>query len=123
MKLVVPTSLQMGWIESPPYFCAASETGRDAAAQYIKTPVGSLQNHKFLPHTNGGEEYAHLPRTNNNESGFSYMLEVYVEDYIALAVPTTQNQLDHIANSVLMGIHDRFPQDDDNDKIPFRLKS
>ena len=25
-KLVIPTSLQMGWIESPPYFCAASET-------------------------------------------------------------------------------------------------
>ncbi len=26
VKLVVPTSLQMGWIESPPYFCVASET-------------------------------------------------------------------------------------------------
>jgi hypothetical protein len=24
--LVVPTSLQMGWVESPPYFCASSET-------------------------------------------------------------------------------------------------
>jgi hypothetical protein len=23
--LVVPTSLQMGWVESPPFFCAASE--------------------------------------------------------------------------------------------------
>ena len=31
--LVVPTLLQMGWIESPPYFCAASETARDVAAQ------------------------------------------------------------------------------------------
>ena len=31
VKLVVPTSLQMGWIESPPYFCAASETARDVA--------------------------------------------------------------------------------------------
>ncbi len=26
VKLVVPTSLRMGWIESPPYFCVASET-------------------------------------------------------------------------------------------------
>ena len=26
IRLVIPTSLQMGWIESPPYFCAASET-------------------------------------------------------------------------------------------------
>ena len=27
--LVIPTSLQMGWVESPPLFCAASETARD----------------------------------------------------------------------------------------------
>ena len=50
--LVVPTSLQMGWIESPPYFCAgASETGRDVAQQYAETPVGSLPSHKFLPYS------------------------------------------------------------------------
>ena len=42
MKLVVPTSLQMGWIGSPPYFCTVSETGRDVAEQYIEIPVGSL---------------------------------------------------------------------------------
>ena len=47
VKLVVPTSLQMGWIESPPYFCAASETGRDVAATYAETPVGGLPSHKF----------------------------------------------------------------------------
>ena len=27
VRLVVPMTLQMGWIEPPPYFCAASETG------------------------------------------------------------------------------------------------
>jgi len=26
--LLVPTSFQMGWVESPPFFCAASETAR-----------------------------------------------------------------------------------------------
>ena len=31
VRLVVPTSLQMGWVESPAYFCAASKTGRDVA--------------------------------------------------------------------------------------------
>jgi len=31
VTLVVPTSLQMGWVESPPYFCAATETARDIA--------------------------------------------------------------------------------------------
>ena len=57
-KLVVPTSLQMGWIESPPYFCAASETGRDVAQQYADAPVGSLKNHKFISHALQGEDYA-----------------------------------------------------------------
>lgn len=53
-KLVVPTSLQMGWIESPPYFCAASETGRDVAAQYAEAPIGSLPDHKFINHSAQG---------------------------------------------------------------------
>ena len=42
IKLVVPKSLQMGWIESLPYFCTVSGTGRDVVEQYIETPVGSL---------------------------------------------------------------------------------
>ena len=35
--LVVPTSLQMGWVESPPFFCVASETARDVAQDYCET--------------------------------------------------------------------------------------
>ncbi len=46
-RLVVPTSLQMGWVESPPYFCAALETARDVAVAYIETSIGSLPAHKF----------------------------------------------------------------------------
>ncbi len=42
ITLVVPTSLQMGWVESPPYFCAATEMARDMASGYCDTPVGSL---------------------------------------------------------------------------------
>ena len=59
-KLVVPTSLQMGWIESPPYFCTVSETGRDVAEQYIDTPVGSLAEHKFVELTEVNSEIAEL---------------------------------------------------------------
>jgi hypothetical protein len=35
MKLAIPNSLQMGWIESPPYFCSATNTGWDMVEQYI----------------------------------------------------------------------------------------
>ncbi len=40
--LVVPTSLQMGWVESPPYFCTATETARDIITEYTEQPVGTL---------------------------------------------------------------------------------
>ena len=58
--LVVPTSLQMGWIESPPYFCAVPETGRDVAEQYIDTPVGSLAEHTFVELTEVNSEITKL---------------------------------------------------------------
>ena len=35
--LMVPTSLQMGWVESPPFFCVALETARDVAQDYCET--------------------------------------------------------------------------------------
>ena len=31
IELVIPDALQMGWSESPPFFCAATETARDIA--------------------------------------------------------------------------------------------
>ena len=34
IMLVVPTLLQMGCVKSPPYFCAATETACDIAAEY-----------------------------------------------------------------------------------------
>jgi hypothetical protein len=53
--------LQMGWVESPPYFCVATETGQDVATEYIETPVNLLQPHKFHKHVVGDVEYETLP--------------------------------------------------------------
>lgn len=38
-RLVVPHALQMGWTESPGYFCAATETGRDLMQALIDSEV------------------------------------------------------------------------------------
>jgi hypothetical protein len=63
-RLVVPTSLQMGWVESPPYFCAASEMARDVAMEYGNTEVvGLLPSHMFTHYTRGDTTAAHLPQT------------------------------------------------------------
>ena len=80
IMLVVPTSLQMGWIESPPYFCAASETARDVAATYAELPLGSKPAHPFLPHTTTNEAYKSLP-TRAKHSSLQYMMEVFVDDF------------------------------------------
>ena len=109
-KLVVPNSLQMGWFESPPYFCVALETGRDIAEWYTETPVGTLPPHKFLPHTQTVASYQALPPTQPAHSApFHYLIEVYMDDYIGLAMATSRDQLDHVVGSVMHAIHDIFP--------------
>ena len=118
--LVIPTSLQMGWIESPPYFCTASETARDVAEQYLQLPLDELTPHKFLPWTELSDDFATLPNTLLDQS-FRYLLEVYMDDFIGLAIPTTRQQLQHYSNAVMFGIHDVFPPDDDDDEDPISL--
>ena len=119
ITLVVPTSLQMGWVESPPYFCAATETARDIAETYANTPVGSLPEHKFLKHVRGDAAANDLPTSARTDSPCRYCIEVYVDDFMSLIIPTSREQLDHVATAVMTGIHDVFPADmhDGNDPI------
>ena len=120
VKLVVPTSLQMGWVESPPYFCAASETARDIAMDYSNTKVGPLPTHKFAHYTMGDEETELLPATDEHQNrSLRYNVEVYVDDFMSIVMPTSKAQLDHVANAIMRGIHDVFPADivDSNDPI------
>lgn len=105
IQLVIPTSLQMGWIESPPYFCMASETGRDMASDCVETPLGSLPKHKF--------EYYSLGNTNalgilEQALGDSFCY-VYVDDFISLIIPKSCEKVTHVARTILHGIHDIFP--------------
>ncbi len=112
ITLVIPTSLQMGWIESPGFFCAASETSRDVAAQYCQTPVGSLPAHKFTKFMTGSESFADLPHHTADESHFRFLLEVFVDDFMSLVIAMTQRQLLHVGTATMMGVHDVFPPND-----------
>jgi hypothetical protein len=118
---VVPSSLQMGWVESPPNFCAASETARDVASQYTEMAIGSLPDHKFTKYVMNNEHVQALPATvDDNE--FRYLEEVYVDDFLALAIALSQEQVLHVAQALLMGIHDVFPADEDDENDPISLK-
>ncbi len=111
ITLVIPTLLQMGWVESPPYFCAATETARDVALDYYNTPIGCLPCHKFTAHVAGDKAFEELPTTTPLDTAFMYALEVYVDDFMSIIIPTSQEQLEHVATAVMTGIHDVFPAD------------
>jgi hypothetical protein len=111
----------MGWIESPQYFCAASETARDVGQAYAHAPVGSLPQHPLEKYTKKNDDYKSLPATSDQDSDLFFNLEVYVDDFIGMCTAYSQCQLDHTARAVMMGIHDVFPpatcEDDDPNSV------
>ena len=92
------------------------------AEQYIDTPVGSLAEHKFVELTEVNSEIAELKDKDtskeSSKESFNYMLEVYMDDYIVLAIPKSQDQLHHVANAIMTGINDIPPQIKMIRKIP-----
>ena len=96
-------------------------------AKYIDTPVGPLAPHKFVKLREVNLEFAELSKSNISDDLFNFMLEVYMDDYIVLAIPKFRDQLNHVSNAVITGTHDVFPpyKDDDGDTISLKkiLKS
>jgi hypothetical protein len=92
----------MGWVESAPYFCAASEIAQDVAVKYIETKIGSLLAHKF-------EKWAGASEAMVNSMGdLRYVLEVYVNNFISCIVPTSRQQIEHVTRGILHRIHTTF---------------
>jgi hypothetical protein len=109
----------MGWVESPPYFCGASEMAQDVAIEYIKTTIGSFPGHKFERWA--GANKATL-NTGQAPGSLRYMLEVYMDDFISCIISTSKQQIKHVARSILHGIHDVFPPSVDDERDPISLK-
>jgi len=109
----------MGWVQSPPFFCTASETARDVAQDYCETKIGSLPPHKFTNYVIGNQAYEDLPKRDELVRIFCFLLEVYVDDFVSLVIPTSREQLRHVSTGTMTGIHDVFPADDivSNDPI------
>jgi hypothetical protein len=101
VRLVVPTLLQMGWVESPPYFCAATETAQDIATEYNETELGTRPCHKFETHAMGAPKAMALPEESTYKDSLKYMLEVYVDDFVNLVIPASQEHLWHVAKAIM----------------------
>jgi hypothetical protein len=130
--IVVPSSLQMGWKHSPPFFCAASETGRDVGEHLLHQPIGSLPAHPFETHMLDTMDPAVLrastahPTTwddmalpdysvklhsllDTHRADFFKLLEVYIDDYIGVIHSDDVEVLRHATRAMLHGIHSVFP--------------
>jgi hypothetical protein len=118
--IVVPTSLQMGWIESPGFFCAATETSRDIIDVYANTPLGALPEQKLESYALQSLHNLDLPNTSTKL--FQYMTEVYMDDFVSLLVGYLTEHVKHIAHATMMGIYDMFPPDPIPDNNPISLK-
>ena len=129
VKLVVPSALQMGWKESPGYFCSASETARDVAEKFagFNGQMHDLPMHKF-------EKLIRMPAAADNGDGAINgdntldsasastsdkppslrdrvvpwtALEVFVDDFIAMTQDV--DRIPHLTRSILQGIEQVFP--------------
>jgi hypothetical protein len=106
-QLVIPSSLQMGWCDSPAYFCAASETARDVKKLAAK-PEGSLDVHPLEGMLLRPQDWPEL-EIEQTSVKFTKLLEVYIDDFIQLAQTTDPNKLRHLSRAVRHGIHSVFP--------------
>ena len=105
-KIVVPNSLQMGWCKSPPFFCAASETGLDVIATLLKTDLARHPfEDKMLPNN-----FSDIPsQTTADLTSFATLIKVYVDDYIGAIDNITKDHILQVSRAMLHGIHSVFP--------------
>ena len=57
--------------------------------QYVERPVGTLPGHKFANHMTQGKDFESMP-AESKDKRLKYLLEVFVDDYISLAIFTSQ---------------------------------
>ena len=103
IQIVIPNSLQMGWCESPLFFCAASETAQDIISSLLNT---QLEPHPFeqrmLP-----PNFDSLPL--GDIASTAALIKVFVDDFIGCIDDITKTKLIQTTRAMLHGIHSVFP--------------
>jgi hypothetical protein len=118
-QLVVPAALQMGWTSSPPYFCSATETGRDIAewlSLFPHLPFHEMENHMIEPMDKSLLSDVIQPTAWATQELKEYRLrilhlfEVFVDDYVALIQADSTTAVRHYTRALLHAIHQIFPR-------------
>jgi hypothetical protein len=105
IRIVIPSALQMGWNESPAYFCATTETARDVAQTWIDDGT------KLPPHPMEPLTVPTVPARRQTSTGPKHqMTAVYVDDFLAACVEDSSGKLlQKTARATLHAIHSVFP--------------
>jgi hypothetical protein len=104
--LVIPTSLQLVWIKSLAFFCAATEaSSRDIIGDYANTPIGNLPAQKFKIYAIGNKAMI-LSATSGTHP--HYCTKVYVDNFMSLVIRYSVQHLQHMTRTTIMGIYNIF---------------
>jgi hypothetical protein len=102
IRLVIPSALQMGWNESPAYFCATTDTAGDVAQTWIDTKEPQ-RRHPMESFTTAAQP----ARLQSSTSPSYQMLAVYVDDFLLLAAVENKDKL--LQRMARHAIHSVFP--------------
>ena len=106
--IVVPTALAMGWAESPPFFCTATETGRDVIERLFNSHLGQLPEHPS-EHLMVREDIQAPIVQDTFKDKLLQFIEVYVDDFIAGTNNLETEHLRQLSRAILHGVNSIFP--------------
>jgi len=103
-RIVVPSAVQMGWVESPSLFCAVTETARDLAQHFVDAAV-PLPPH----HVESSMAIEDVPMRGRADKP-SKLLQVYVDDFCYAATQSRDGtHIPTIRRAAIHGIEAVFP--------------
>lgn len=104
--IVIPDSLQMGWSESPPFFCAATETARDIAQQTFDSKKPQQ------PHPMEDIMLSHIQNLPTRNIHPHSLIEVYIDDFLAMVQAISLAYITRLTRALLHAIESVFPGPD-----------
>jgi hypothetical protein len=106
-EIVIPHSLQMGWCESPPFFCAATETARDIIQDMFHSDLQQLPSHDMEHYLLS--KVPDLHKHSDSTTSPTVLFEVFVDDFVGISNCTKPAHLQRLSQALLHGIHCIFP--------------
>jgi len=118
----IPLSLPMGWAQSPPYFCAYTETAADLANNALGRPIATP--HRLEEESQRPATVTPIPQASQMEHNYVsppgtlltspvQFTNVYMDDFIAMAQhPNLENTLHHTLQGIFQVFRDQsLPND------------